>query len=273
MSVASERARLSAEQRAQYQRDGYTLYKQPVLAPERFAALTRRFEQILAALPGEDRPEAMDVPHFLYPDLLSWAFDDAILDLVAPILGPDLALFSTHFICKPAGHGKRVPWHEDSAYWKGKLEPLDVCTVWLAIDPSRRTNGCMKVIPRTHATGHKGYSDYAPVDTATNVFDAEILPTQRDDSQAVYLELAPNECSLHDARIIHGSDANTSTLRRCGWTLRFMPTTCQLSREFGQYQKIYLARGQDHAGNAYGDPTRAYPDIARMRATKIKHSH
>ena len=49
-----------------------------------------------------------------------------------------------------------------------------------------------------------------------NVFGSEIKAAQRDDSKAVYLELDPNECSLHDARVMHSSEPNTSDTRRCG---------------------------------------------------------
>ena len=43
-------------------------------------------------------------------ELFRWAMSDAVLDLVEPIIGSDIALFSTHFICKPKGDGKRLPW-------------------------------------------------------------------------------------------------------------------------------------------------------------------
>jgi hypothetical protein len=269
-------SRLTTEMIAHYRQEGYFVFKNPVLPAARFSALKNRFEQILGDLPGDQRPEAMDVPHFMHPDLLGWAFDDAILDLVEPIVGPDIALFSTHFICKPRGNGRRVPWHEDSAYWKGKITPMEVCTVWLAIDPSRRENGCMMVIPRTHAEGRAGFSDYDPVDPIRNVFSTEIRESQRDDSRRVAIELEPNQCSLHDARIMHGSEANTSNLRRCGWTLRFCPSRVKFNQEqFAGADQVYLARGHDRGDNVYADPTRAYPDVMARRgmSSAYKNSH
>ena len=149
-------SRLTPSQIAQYRDEGYLIYKEPVLPVEKFTGLKNYFETILSDLPASERPEAMDVPHFMHPKLLEWAFDDTVLDIVAPITGPDIALFSTHFICKPSGTGKRVPWHEASAYWKGRITPMEICTIWLAIDPSTQKNGCMKVIPRTHVEGQKG---------------------------------------------------------------------------------------------------------------------
>jgi len=268
--------RLSDEQVAQFRREGYLIYNQPVLAADRFAALKATFEGILGDLPAGERPESMDVPHFMHPGLLNWALDPSVLGLVEPILGPDLALFSTHFICKPRGNGKRVPWHEDSAYWRGQIEPMEVCTVWLAIDPSTRLNGCMMVIPRTHLEGRAGFSDYGPTDTRTAVFSTEILEQQRDDSQRVYIELQPNECSLHDARIQHGSEPNTSSIRRCGWTMRFCSTRVTFNQDrFAGAHHVYLAKGRDLGGNAYADPGRAYPEVMAKRgeASLYRNSH
>jgi hypothetical protein len=267
-------SRLSPEQTARYRRDGYLIYKEPVLPAAKFADLKCAFETILSDLPPTERPEAMDVPHFMHPELLQWAFDAAVLDIVEPITGPNIALFATHFICKPGGDGKRVPWHEDSAYWKGKITPMEVCTVWLAIDPSTRTNGCMKVIPRTHVEGQRGYSDYDPVNPEQNVFGTEIKAAQRDDSKAVYLELDPNECSLHDARVMHSSEPNASPIRRCGWTLRFCSSEVRFHEEkFDGAHLVYLARGRDLGGNTYADPTRSYPEVLEKRGNSGKYRH
>lgn len=268
--------RLTADEVEHYFREGYVLHNKPVFTPERHIALRDYFDGILADLPGDQRPEAMDVPHFMHPKLLEWAFDPAILSLVEPIVGPDIALYSSHFICKPKGNGKRVPWHEDSAYWNGRITPMEVCTVWFAIDPSTKINGCMMVIPRTHIEGQAGFSDYDVVDQAKNVFGSEIKAAQRDDSKRVYVELQPNECSLHDARIMHGSEANTSNLRRCGWTMRFTSTKVKFNQDkFDGTHVVYLAQGKDHAGNTYADPTRAYPEVLAKRgmSSAYKNSH
>jgi hypothetical protein len=268
--TSTAQPRLSNEQLAAYRREGYLLYDQPVLQAGKFHALKNYFETMLAQLPPEVRPESMDVPHFTHPRLFEWLFDDDVLDLVEPILGPDIALFSSHFICKPRGNGKRVPWHEDSAYWRGMVTPMEITTVWLAIDPSRRENGCMWIIPRTH---DNGFSDYDPVDVAKNVFPTEIKPSQRDDAKAVPCELEPNHASLHDGRIMHGSEANTSAVRRCGYTMRFMSTRTKFDDEKFPYHQIYLARGRDHAGNKYADPKRNYQEMIDYRAKHGKTGH
>jgi ectoine hydroxylase-related dioxygenase (phytanoyl-CoA dioxygenase family) len=268
------RPRLSPEQIAFYERAGYLIYRDQVFSPDKFAGLKACFEKLLDALPGEVRPESMDVPHFAHPELFEWLFDDEVLDLVEPILGPDIALFSSHFICKPKGNGKRVPWHEDAHYWKNMLDPMEVCTVWIAIDPSRRENGCMQVIPHTHNTGRQGFSDYDWVDNTKNVFGDEIIEGQRDESKAVAIELEPGQASLHDGRIIHGSEPNTSSLRRCGYTMRYFSTRTRYNHEkFGEYHRVFLARGRDHAGNQYADPALADQAIIDRRAKHGKSGH
>jgi chlorinating enzyme len=273
MSTTLAKPRLTSEQVESYRDTGYLIYREPVFSPEKFAGLKKCFEDLLNALPEGERPEGMDVPHFSHPELLKWLCDDDVLDLIEPVLGPDIALFSSHFICKPKGDGKRVPWHEDSNYWKGMLTPMEVCTVWLAIDPSTRENGCMKVIPHTHNTGRHGFSDYSPVDGTKNVFGNEIVKNQRDVSKAVAIELQPNQASLHDGRIIHGSDPNTSSLRRCGYTMRYFSTRTRFHHEDHPYHRIYLARGRDHAGNRYADPAVVDHAVIAQRARRFKSGH
>ena len=272
-NTSFSKPRLSTAQVEVYNHEGYLISHHDVLPPDKFSGLKTHFEKKLAALPDGSRPEGMDVPHFTDPALFEWLFADEVLDLVEPILGSDLALFSSHFICKPKGDGRRVPWHEDSAYWKEMLEPMEVATIWLAIDPSTLINGCMQVIPRSHNTGRQGFSDYDPVDASKNVFPTEITKTQRDEDRAVACELEPNQCSIHDGRIIHGSKANTSNIRRCGYTMRYISTATKLRERAQEYHKIYLARGRDLANQSYADPTESYGDFLQHRLKIGKRGH
>lgn len=267
--TTADAPRLTADEVQRFHEQGYLLPKFQVFQdPTEFKALQDTFEELLVKWQADPRaksPEHMDTPHFLYPELFHWAFHPDVLAMVEPILGSDLALFSSHFICKPPAKGKRVPWHEDSAYWKGRLDPMRVVTVWLAIDPSTPDNGCMRLIPGTHSNG---FSDYGEVDNvAGNVFDTEIKAGSYDESKAIDCVLEPGQCSLHEGRIIHGSNANTGAMRRCGWTLRFIPTDVKFINPSNDGFQVYLAKGQDKAGNTYGDPTKvnqnfidAYPN-------------
>ncbi len=266
--------RISPQDVENYHREGYHVFRKPVFPEAKFLGLKNCFENILNNLSADVRPESMDVPHFQHPELFEWLFADEIMNLVEPIIGPDIALFASHFICKPKGNGKRVPWHEDSHYWQTMIKPMEVVTVWLAIDPSSTENGCMRVLPRTHSSGKMGFSDYDDLKPGEAVFNDEIKSSQRDMSHVVPIELDANQCSLHDGRIIHGSEPNLSTKRRCGYTMRYVSTRTRANHEqIGSWHHMYLARGRDHAGNVYGDPSRAYEELARFRTKHGKNGH
>lgn len=264
--------RLTADDKALFFREGYLCPQGPVLPDAAFSRLRAVFERILAERPAGMRPEELDVPHLLHPELFEFLFAPAVLDLVKPLLGPDLALFSSHFICKPAGDGKRVPWHQDSFYWRHLLAPMEVVTVWLALDASDDENGAMRVIPRTHLQGDAAYED---VDLSVNTFPKQI--TRADlaahEAQAVTLSLAPNHASLHAAALFHGSEANRSPRRRCGYTMRFISTRTRFDAEAGHYHQIYLASGRDWAGNRYGDPAVPRPDLVAARQGRMRKGH
>lgn len=244
-ATMSEAGRLTPEQTAQYKRDGYTLFHESVFAPEKFARLQSVFEDDLARLSERE----LDMVHTRDARLLEFLLADEILDLVEPLVGPDIGLWASHFISKEARTGKATPWHEDSSYWNGRVSTMaGICTVWLALDEAFPENGCMKVIPGSHANG---FSEYEAVDASRNIFPTQIKPEAIDESRAVYFALKPNECSLHEARIIHGAEANTSDKRRAGYTMRYFPTSSKVYAEKNVGHKLWLARGQDIAGNSF----------------------
>lgn len=238
--------KLSTEEVDFYREHGYFLYKKPLFSAEKFSNLNHIFEEQLAQK-GDKLSDELDTPHFRDDRLLDFLLSDEVLDLVEPIVGPNIALWSSHFICKDPYVGRATPWHEDSTYWKGRLDNYDnIVTVWLAIDSSKKENGCMRVIPGTHSNG---FSEYEDVDGGKNTFSTQVKNI--DESNAKYFELEPGQCSLHDSRIIHGAAANTSPLRRCGYTMRYFPASTYVIPEENPGFKIWLARGKDLAGNSY----------------------
>lgn len=229
-----------------YAENGYLLHHKQLFSKEKLEELTSIFEEQLAQK-GSKLSDELDTPHFRDERLLKFLLADEVLDLVEPLIGPNIGLWSSHFICKDAYTGRATPWHEDSAYWNGRLSGYDkIVTVWLAINRSNRDNGCMRVIPRTH---RNGFSEYEPVDGGRNLFSTQIK--QIDDRYAVYFELERGECSLHDSRIIHGAAPNTSPHRRCGYTMRYFSTELKVLPEKNPNFKIWLARGKDIAGNSF----------------------
>lgn len=233
----------------QYQEQGFILHKQPLLEADQFAKLSEIFETLLAGK-GDLRADELNRPHYADPRLFEFLTAKPVLDLVESLIGPNIGLWSSHFICKEPFTGRTTPWHEDSKYWEGRIDRMDkLATIWLAIDPSSKQNGCMRVIPQTHLVS--GDLEYVPVDKATHTFGTELHQRYFDEKDAVYFELQPNECSVHDGRIFHGALANTSAMRRCGYTMRYVSLDCKINQDHpdNQTHKLYHLRGENLGNN------------------------
>ncbi len=261
---------LSSAQRDAYERDGCLILPQAIFPAQRFADLRAEFERMLSGLGSGERPEHMHGPHYLNTRLFSWLLDPIVLDLVEDVIGPDIALLGSHFICKSGVDGQRVPWHQDAAYWAEMMRPIEAVTVWLAIDPADASNGCMRVMPGSH---RRSGVLHDPIQDAGAVFGSEIGMKELGAAAAIDVELAPNHASLHHAGLIHGSAANRSGRRRCGYTMRYVSTRVRLADSMLDRLHFYLARGRDQAGNAYGDPDRAYPEKLIARDGHLKYAH
>jgi hypothetical protein len=244
--------RATAEQVAFYREQGY-LKMGRIFDDDELGALRDHVDEMIANLPPGKRPEEMDRPHFEDPWLFRYLTHPRVLDIIEGFIGPDIILWSSHFITKPQGDGKAVPWHTDGAYWGKRLKPMEVITLWLAVDESVVQNGCMRVVAGTHKQVRAALDEYESVDQAKNVFGAQLRKEFVDESKVVDLELAPGECHFHDAWTVHGSNPNFSTKRRCGYTMRYMPAHVVHSADEKWPHYIYLVRGADRTGgrNSY----------------------
>jgi ectoine hydroxylase-related dioxygenase (phytanoyl-CoA dioxygenase family) len=233
MTRATERRSLAVEQ---FERDGYVLFPD-VLDAELIAEASRHVEWLAEKNPGL-RSEQFH--HHLMLNDPFWVRlirDDRLLDIAEQFIGPNIALFASHYISKPPHDGQAVLWHQDGSYWP--LEPMEVVTLWLAVDDSTPENGCMRVIPGTHTLELKGLQENR---TVANVLNSEIPPEFVDEEKAVDLVLKRGGVSVHHPNIIHGSNPNHSSKRRCGLTIRYIPTTTRIMRP--KFGAPFLLRGE-----------------------------
>src|SRR5258708_25946502 len=137
---------------AHFDREGYVLF-QNVLDQALIQEASNHVEWLQKKHP-DLRPEQLG--HTLMTHDPFWVrliSDDRLLDIAEQFIGPNIALFASHYISKPPFDGQPVLWHQDGSYWP--LVPMEVVTLWLAVDDSTPENGCMRVIPRTHTIGIK----------------------------------------------------------------------------------------------------------------------
>ena len=256
---------LSQDQIDQYHEEGY-LIPDFQLPMDVVSEMRKEMDFLIEANP-QLTADALFVPHAPQGNhqglksprkdkWLSFACRNEIVDMVSQLIGEGVALWGTTVFGKPAHNGKATPWHQDGQYWP--IRPLASCTVWIAMDDVRPENGCMRVIAGSHKDPellkhHKNMSN----DLTLN---QELDDDQYDLDKAVDMVLKPGQMSFHDINIVHGSNHNTSSKRRAGYVLRFMPTSSHFDREIGrQFEQgskavnfsdrpVFLLRGTDICG-------------------------
>lgn len=220
-----------------YDDDGYAIFK-GVLDPELIAEADGHVRWLQERHPdrtGEDLSTELVAKDPFWVRLVS---DDRLLDVAERFIGPDIALFASAYISKPPYTGKAVLWHQDGAFWP--LDPMRVVTLWLAIDRSTPENGCLRVIPGSHK---EDLHDVRERDDAGAVFGVESA-VGVDESQAADLVLEPGDVEVHHPNIMHGSNANESPHRRCGLTIRYIPTSTRITEEPLPFPSALLLRGE-----------------------------
>ncbi|MEO0671717.1 MAG: phytanoyl-CoA dioxygenase family protein [Pseudomonadota bacterium] len=224
---------LTEQEVAAYADDGYVIPSFR-LKDDRVRALRDTLDRLIRENPGV-RPEKLVSAHIEgrndegvkgSRDFLDLAHDPEIVRAVSQLIGDDVILWGCHIFCKPGGSGFETPWHQDGHYWP--IRPLATCTVWIALDRSDRENGCLKVIPRSHAD--RELHPHMTEDREDLVLSQKTSADAFDEADAKLIELEPGQMSFHDVYMIHGAAANTSDRRRAGVALRYMPGTSVFER-------------------------------------------
>src|SRR3712207_5266193 len=96
-----------------FRREGYLLPHRQLFSEEKLGELEEIFNEHLAHK-GDKLSDELDTPHYRDERLLEFLLSDEVLDTIELLIGPDIALWSSHFISKDPFTGRATPWHEDS---------------------------------------------------------------------------------------------------------------------------------------------------------------
>lgn len=240
---------ITAEQATFYKEQGY-LGAIDIFDAAQAAQYRSQFDQLEARVGKEKAQVGLIDYHFQEKFIWELATHPRILDAIEAAIGPNFHLLATHFFNK-YGEGESaeafVAWHQDVTFWG--LEPPYAITAWYAVDDSDRENGCMQVIPATHH-GILAHGKSAQKGNLLSI-NQEVTVTPEQLATAVDLPLRSGQMSLHDGTLIHGSLPNRSDRRRCGLTLRYVPTWVKqtLDNSHGKRWQGILVRGVDTEQN------------------------
>ena len=231
--------KLTDEQVAQYERDGYLRYGELLTADEvkdlrkrldehfsgefedpRVAwAHNRRRIELRAGEEGEEQTSVQQIVDLykIDPAFEALIHDPRILDATESLIGPNIQVLADQALLKPAFHGGELPWHQDNAYFK--LDPPKSVTCWIAFADVTQENSPVEFLPGSHKDGLVDHD---------SEFQGTILQhLQVDDSDAVTATLPAGHASWHHCEILHRSKPNASPYPRPAYAIQFISAECR----------------------------------------------
>lgn len=141
------------------------------------------------------------------------ARSERVVDTMEQLLGGEVYHYHSKLSAKQPKVGGAWEWHQDYGYWyqNGCLFP-DLISLYIAIDPATRENGCLQVLRGSHKmgriehglTGEQTGADPERVSEAMKVLDH------------VYCEMKAGSGLFFHSNTLHTSDANLSDSPRWG---------------------------------------------------------
>ncbi len=206
-----------------------------------------RYQALENAIGGEPQSRYKIKAHLPFPWLWDIVRDEAILDAVEDLIGPDILCWGSSFFTKKARDPRFVSWHQDSTYY-GLSEP-ETATVWYAFTESAPRSGCMRFVPGSH---RGGILDHEETRDADNLLMRGQTVRGVDEAAAVDVVLRPGEFSVHHESVVHGSRPNRSGAPRIGLSIHYVAPDVRQARL--SRATATLVRGRDPHGHWRPDP-------------------
>jgi phytanoyl-CoA hydroxylase len=224
MATALKPARFLPEELERFRRDGFVVVRS--LAPEALRARMRDLAQahLASAIPpleyeadvkypgapaSHDAPGGRTVRRLLQacardPVFREWATSQPLAVRLRQLLASDVELSQAHHNCvmtKDPRYSSLTNWHRDVRYWA--FEKSELVSVWLALGRERFENGCLLVLPGSHAM------DFRP----EQLDAAQFLRTDVEDNRELLarqtaVELEPRDVLFFHARLFHAAGNN-----------------------------------------------------------------
>ena len=224
---------LNPDQIAAYGRDGYLVLPQ-VLTEAELAPLELVFERFIR---GEVSGMGRDfcdmsgpygrafedfnlinavLPRVYEPALVGNIFERRATSIARQLIGQDAVLDYDQFLAKrPRRPGAVFAWHQDLGYWPSGTPDTRTVTCSLALDDANVDNGCLRVVPGSHA--EPTLRSHRPSAWSTSPelrAEAHTLTVELGESDAIVpLPVRRGSITVHNERIVHGSSGNQTD----GW--------------------------------------------------------
>jgi phytanoyl-CoA hydroxylase len=240
-----------AELRPQFERDGFLVIRN-FLPAEQFRELTanldRYVREVVPTLNDADafyddraRPETLKQLARIEQD----AFFQAYLThpvwtaAASALLGEDVRAHGAEWFNKPPNTNHVTPPHQDNFYFC--LQPAQVLTMWLALDPVDEENGCLRYVQGSHRRGIRPHNRTQTLGFSQGIFN--FADADRALESAIFAQ--PNDVLIHHGNTIHRANANTSSTRnRRSFALVFQGASAQ--RDEAAFQRYLDSAKTQH---------------------------
>ncbi|MFV3077038.1 phytanoyl-CoA dioxygenase family protein [Niveispirillum fermenti] len=167
-------------------------------------------------------------------ELFKIAIHPTLIMAASRLVGPNLIMWGGEIFAKPAGTGKRTPWHQDCYNPAVKAGPgrrlPQSAQIWIAVDDVDPDNGSLSFIA---GSGREGPIRHEQHQELRDLLNFEVDRSGLQDARIVNSVLPSGHFSIHDLFVVHGANANTSGRRRAGLTFHYMAAEDVYDRSFG----------------------------------------
>ncbi len=144
--------------------------------------------------------------------------DTRMLDIVAPMLGPNLKQIINQMHWKPPGAAMaEFGFHQDSRFRRPREAYRDMAASYvqtgIAVDPHGKDNGAITIYPGSHRLGEFAVREQGRI--MHNAMSADdLVALGLDPAALVDVEMEPGDVGLWGLNTIHGSGPNNSAIDR-----------------------------------------------------------
>lgn len=148
---------------------------------------------------------------------------EKIVNTCEKLLNGEVYHYHSKLILKDPEVSGAIYWHQDYGYWYhyGNLFP-DMMTVWVAVDPSKKENGCLEVLARSNKCGRLDHHVY---DGQNQIAEESRLQSIKEKCPHIYAEMERGDVLFLHSNTLHYSSPNRSKMRRLGFLMCYNKAT------------------------------------------------
>lgn len=254
--------RVSDAEREAYERDGVACLR-GAFGREWLDFLAPAVEVAMAA-PGPHAEEYEpaggggrffgDLELFLrLPAFRRFALESPAAEIAGRAMGATrVRFFYDQLLVKEPGTAARTPWHQDQPYWA--VSGRQVCSVWLPLDPVPED------VAVEYVCGSHRWPEFSPYHFADGTpYAGTGLPTLPDidavraQHRIARFAMAPGDCLVFQAMIVHGAPGNAGTRRRRALATRWTGDDARYCRRAGEVAIPTVDPGLAHGAELGGE--------------------